>query len=573
MTGTSIDTCFRPADSMRSRFSASRTSAAIARNASPSESPRSCAAITASTKRSNGGNPSPRARCRSASASGTPPRATRSATRISDGQRPAARTGDQLERATEALAGCDRKAHHVDRGRELRRGRGPRRVAIASVSARSRPTTPTAAKATATRSADSGVITRPRAARPTISSRPPANPPTPQAACSARKPDGVSGEPATDSRAGEVATVVAEQPLHAGAEVLEHRVERARNAGAAGSVDREETRTAWAERSEVRDESLGERRPAESWQAPDEERQTQEAGARRRTSPGARSHRLRDGARRDRRPEHPRLLGQPTDREHQPVSDDRGDRATDQDDEAGERVVRRALPGAGSPRAAARATVPPRPTRAATSVHDWRACTSLRMVRSSRRNVPSVRSTWPSSRPPTRWAMTSVATTRSAVGSASAIPSRSSAPTKSPEMRWSATSAAERGPERDRSALRDESDCGRQRVTGPDRPGQQLDRFGPALLARPPGRAPTRPVVRDRCVRAGDEAEQRDRRRADDARTRSSHRQFRSRRSVPTNCPGDTDPSPPASSQASSRSAVRRVSPRRTGRGGDVHAS
>ena len=114
--------------------------------------------------------------------------------------------------------------------------------------------------------------------------------------------------------------------------------------------------------------------------------------------------------------EHPRLLGQPAERDHQPVADDRGHRAAGEHEQAGRASRTPARPAVGSRRARSTSHGAAAATRAATSVHDWRATISLRTARSSRRKPPSVRSTWPSSRPPTRCAITSVATTRSAVG-------------------------------------------------------------------------------------------------------------------------------------------------------------
>ena len=181
---------------------------------------------------------------------------------------------------------------------------------------------------------------------------------------------------------------------------------------------------------------------------------------------------------------------------------------------------------------------------------------------------PSVRSTWPSSRPPTRCAITSVATTRSAVGSAERDPEpleRAHEVARHPVV---GDDRPERRAQRHRSSLGHQRDGGRQRVAGPHR-ARRAARSLPASTAAGPGASSdgatgsTRPVrtrpatnadqARRPSTRSTHDDDRRSRKPAADARADELRRETgrRARRRA---------------SQVSSRSPVRRTSPRRAAR-------
>ena len=177
--------------------------------------PRSCAATTAPTNRSNGGSPSTLGAClqrldERRAAARDPQRGPELGRRAD--RCPA--VGDELERAAQALARGDREAHHVDDGREL----GRRTLAGERRSARVNERSPTDDRRSPPNAAATSTAPRPaRRSRP-VAARARASapgrrrsPPTPHVACSARKPDGVEREPGGREASREVAAVVAEQ--------------------------------------------------------------------------------------------------------------------------------------------------------------------------------------------------------------------------------------------------------------------------------------------------------------------------------------------------------------------------
>jgi hypothetical protein len=96
-------------------------------------------------------------------------------------------------------------------------------------------------------------------------------------------------------------------------------------------------------------------------------------------------------------------------------------------------------------------------SRAAFTVHDWRADISPRVRRSSRKRALKVRNTCPRSLPPTSRAIRSEAHTRSATGSDNRSCKASSDCEKEPLARYSASNSrnairSDAGPRRDRSA-------------------------------------------------------------------------------------------------------------------------
>ncbi len=233
-----------------------------------------------------------------------------------------------------------------------------RRASTARVNERSRATIPIAPNATATRSAATGEMVRPLTVSATVNATPPTKPPTPQVACSARNPDGVSFEPAAARRAGRSrpsspnrrcnraprsSSKVRTRPRPRVAASLRSR------AGASGGGRARRGTARAAARATAGGTAAGGR--STSWLRTDRFPPRRPRAGR---SSGPLEHRRVEAD------EHPGFFGKAPDRHHQPVAEQRG-RGTAASTTSPVTESRRGHPEAGWRRARAPATAPPPP--------------------------------------------------------------------------------------------------------------------------------------------------------------------------------------------------------------------